>query len=89
MKKPFLALAVLGTFAGLAQAQTSVSIYGSFDAGVRDLSNTNSSGNNRVIMGSNDTYNSNRLGFKGIESLGGGLNPISRWSKGSTWAPVR
>lgn len=74
MKKSFLALAVLSTFVGLAQAQTSVSIYGSFDAGVRNLSNTSSGGNSRVTMGSNGTYNSNRLGFKGIENLGGGLN---------------
>jgi predicted porin len=74
MKKSLLALAVLGTFAGIAQAQTSVSIYGSFDAGIRDLSNTNSGGNSRLTMSSNGTYNSNRLGFKGIEDLGGGLN---------------
>ncbi|MFX7844994.1 porin, partial [Acinetobacter baumannii] len=34
MKKPLLALAVLGAFAGAAQAQSSVTIYGIVDTGV-------------------------------------------------------
>jgi predicted porin len=74
MKKSLLALAVLGAFAGVAQAQTSVTIYGSFDAGVRDQTAQNPGGNSRVTMNSAGTYNSNRLGFKGVEDLGGGLN---------------
>ena len=74
MKKSLLALAVLGAFAGVAQAQTSVTIYGSFDAGVRDQTAQSTGGNSRVTMGSAGTYNSNRLGFKGVEDLGGGLN---------------
>ncbi|MBK4737987.1 porin [Noviherbaspirillum pedocola] len=74
MKKSLLALAVIGTFAGAAQAQTSVTMYGSFDGGVRYQSNADQSGHSKLSMGSNGTYNSNRLGFKGIEDLGGGLN---------------
>ena len=74
MKKSLLALAVLGAFAGVAQAQTSVTIYGSFDAGVRDQNKQNGNGNSRATMSSAGTYNSNRLGFKGVEDLGGGLN---------------
>lgn len=74
MKKSLLALAVLGAFAGVAQAQTSVTIYGSFDAGVRYQNNQNANGNSRLTMNSAGTYNSNRLGFKGVEDLGGGLN---------------
>lgn len=74
MKKSLLALAVLGAFAGVAQAQTSVTIYGSFDAGVRNQRDINAAGNSRTTMGSTGTYNSNRLGFKGVEDLGGGLN---------------
>lgn len=74
MKKSLLALAVLGAFAGAAQAQTNVTIYGSFDGGLRRLSNVDAAGNDRLTMGSNGTYNSNRLGFKGVEDLGGGLN---------------
>ncbi|WP_168798690.1 porin [Herbaspirillum sp. ST 5-3] len=74
MKKSLLALAVLGAFAGAAQAQSAVTIYGSFDAGVRNLTNVNAAGDNRLTMGSNGQYNSNRIGFKGVEDLGGGLN---------------
>ena len=74
MKKSLLALAVLGAFAGVAQAQTSVTIYGSFDAGVRNQQDQNANGNSRTTMSSLGTYNSNRIGFKGVEDLGGGLN---------------
>lgn len=74
MKKSLLALAVLGAFAGVAQAQTSVTIYGSFDAGVRSAQDQNANGNSRTTMSSLGTYNSNRIGFKGVEDLGGGLN---------------
>ena len=74
MKKSLLALAVLGAFAGVAQAQTSVTIYGSFDAGVRSAQDQNANGNSRTTMSSTGTYNSNRIGFKGVEDLGGGLN---------------
>jgi predicted porin len=74
MKKSLLALAVLGAFAGAAQAQSAVTIYGSFDGGVRYRTNTNAAGDNLWSMSSNGTYNSNRLGFKGVEDLGGGMN---------------
>ena len=74
MKKSLLALAVLGAFAGVASAQTSVTIYGSFDGGVRSQTNVDAAGNSKLTMGSNGTYYSNRLGFKGVEDLGGGLN---------------
>lgn len=74
MKRSLLALGVLSAFAAAAQAQTNVTIYGSFDGGVRHLTNVDAAGNSRTTMGSNGTYNSNRLGFKGVEDLGGGLN---------------
>lgn len=76
MNKSLAVIVVLGAAAGAVQvqAQTNVSIYGSFDAGVRTQNHVNGSGNSRTTMGSTGTYNSNRLGFKGSESLGGGLN---------------
>jgi predicted porin len=74
MKKSLLALAVLGAFAGAAQAQSAVTIYGSFDGGVRYLTDVNAACDNRLTMGSNGTYNSNRIGFRGVEDLGGGMN---------------
>jgi predicted porin len=73
MKKTLLALALLGTF-GYASAQSAVTVYGSFDAGVRNLTNVDAAGNSRLTMGSTGTSMSNRLGFKGVEDLGGGYN---------------
>lgn len=80
MKKSLLALAVLGAFAGAAQAQSSVTIYGIVDTGVTYTSkavtpaggvNTGSkfAVNSGVIQGS-------RIGFKGVEDLGGGLSAL-------------
>ncbi|MDY7539217.1 porin [Undibacterium sp. 5I1] len=74
MKKTLIAFAVLSAFAATASAQSSVTIYGSIDAGIRDVTNVDAAGNSKVTMGSNGTYNSNRLGFKGVEDLGGGMN---------------
>lgn len=73
MKKSLLALAVMGAFAGAAQAQSSVTVYGSIDAGVRYTNNRNAAGDSRIELGSG-VFNSNRLGFKGVEDLGGGMN---------------
>ncbi len=73
MKKSLLALAVLGAFAGVAQAQSSVTIYGSIDSGVRYKNNVNAAGDSLWALNSG-LYNSNRLGFKGVEDLGGGMN---------------
>src|SRR3569833_1277636 len=74
MKKTLLALAVIGTFCGAAQARADVTVYGSIDAGLRNQTNTDAAGDSLLSMGSNGTYRSNRLGFKGTEDLGGGLN---------------
>jgi len=80
MKKSLLALAVLGAFAGAAQAQSSVTIYGIIDTGVTYQSKavTAAGGTN---TGSKFTVNSgviqgSRLGFKGVEDLGGGLSAV-------------
>jgi predicted porin len=67
MKKSLLALAVLGAFAGVAQAQSAVVIYGNLDAG--------------LIKRTDQTLNigkraNNTLGFKGTEELGNGLKAI-------------
>ncbi|HEY8608715.1 MAG TPA: porin [Noviherbaspirillum sp.] len=87
MKKSLLALAVLGAFAASAQAQTNVTIYGSFDGGVRWVNNANAAGESNVTMGSNGQFNRNRIGFKGVEDLGGGLNAHftleSGWNTGT------
>jgi predicted porin len=64
MKKSLLALAVLGAFAGAAQAQTNVTIYGQLDVGL-----TKSTGSTTA----ENAGDNNKLGFKGTEDLGGGL----------------
>ncbi|WP_112992759.1 porin [Herminiimonas fonticola] len=53
--------------------QSSVSIYGTIDGGVRHLTNATVAGSVTKI-GSNGEYYNNRLGFKGTEDLGGGMN---------------
>lgn len=78
MKKSLLAVAVLGIFASAAHAQSSVTIYGSVDGGIRRLTNANAAGDSVLGMSngiiSSGISNSNRLGFKGVEDLGGGMN---------------
>ena len=69
-KSSIVALAVLAV-SGAAFAQSTVSIYGQFDAGVYSLSKANGT-DNRVVYGDGATF-SNVIGFRGSEDLGGGL----------------
>lgn len=69
MKKSLLALAVLGTFAGLASAQSSVTLFGIVDLGLRNVKN--GSVDQKQMAGG--ALNSNRIGVRGIEDLGGGM----------------
>jgi predicted porin len=69
MKKSLLALAALTAFAGAASAQSSVTLFGIVDAGVARLS----AGGKSVTGMTNSGYNSSRIGFRGVEDLGGGL----------------
>ena len=76
MKKSLLALAVLAA-SGAAMAQSSVTLYGVADAGVTYLNGDKNwsgvtSGNN---LGS-------RIGFRGVEDLGGGLKANFRLEAG-------
>ncbi len=77
MKKSLFALAAVGAFAGAAQAQSSVTVYGILDIGYVG-------GNDRLSPSSGavtkQTFNqftqsaesTSRLGFRGTEDLGGG-----------------
>ncbi|MDM0075889.1 porin [Variovorax sp. J2P1-59] len=77
MKKSLVALAALAV-AGVASAQSSVTLFGVVDAAVSGYSNKtedvfgNSVTTKRTAL-SNSGYNSSRLGFRGTEDLGGGL----------------
>ena len=70
MKKSLLALAVLGAFAGVASAQSSVTLYGTVDLNAKYVKND---GSVRRVSLSQDGINSSQLGIKGTEDLGGGL----------------
>lgn len=73
MKQTLFALALLGSASGLAHAQSNVTLYGTFDGGLRNLTNTTAAGDSKLTVGSNGLYLANRLGFSGTEDLGGGL----------------
>jgi predicted porin len=56
-----------------AFAQSSVTVYGSIDAGLRYQTNVNAAGDGQLTMGTGNYY-SNRLGFRGVEKFDNGLN---------------
>jgi len=68
MKKSVLALAALGAFAGAASAQSSVTMFGVVDLNVMSVDNAD-----RTYSMGTDGMSSSRLGFRGVEDLGGGL----------------
>jgi len=80
MKKSLLALATLGAFAGAAQAQSSVSVYGVMDGSYTSAENeskTTAAGatsktSSRNTVNGDGAYSTSRLGFRGTEDLGGG-----------------
>jgi predicted porin len=73
MKKSLLALAALGAFAGAAQAQSSVTLYGIIDEGVNYTSNA---AGHRLYNLSSGELQGSRWGLRGAEDLGGGLKAI-------------
>jgi predicted porin len=73
MKKSLLALAALGAFAGVAHAQSSVTLYGIIDVGIN--MNTNSGGAHKYDM-SSGVMQGSRFGLRGTEDLGGGLKAL-------------
>jgi predicted porin len=70
MKKSLLALAVLTAVTGAASAQSSVTLYGKVDLGL--VLDSGSSAGKSVRIASGVTGGS-RIGFKGVEDLGGGM----------------
>ncbi|MCH8620352.1 porin [Undibacterium sp. TS12] len=71
MKKPLLALVVLGVFSGATYAQSSVTVYGVADLGFV-LERGGPAGSVSKI--SSGVEAGSRLGFKGSEDLGNGLS---------------
>jgi predicted porin len=79
MKKSLLALAALTAFAGAASAQSSVTLFGIVDVNARRVDN-GAVGTLKTL--STDGNASSRLGFRGIEDLGGGLR-AGFWLEGA------
>ena len=79
MKKSLLALAAMGAFAGAAHAQSSVTVYGLIDMGFTSITTDTttrstgaSSASTATESGNNGRMSGSRLGFRGVEDLGGG-----------------
>jgi len=83
MKKSLFAVAAAGAFAGAAQAQSSVTVYGILDVGYIGSNQIYSTASNNALIGlptvktttngiGSGAQSTNRLGFRGTEDLGGG-----------------
>jgi predicted porin len=83
MKKSLIALAAVGAFTGSAMAQSSVTLFGVVDLSVGAVDNDGStSSNNGDPMMMTDGNASSRIGFRGVEDLGGGLR-AGFWLEGA------
>ena len=87
MKKSLFALAAVTAFAGAAQAQSSVTVYGILDVGYTGANARSSTNANGVLKEttsriSNSMESGSRLGFRGTEDLGGGTAAIFTFEVG-------
>lgn len=77
MKKTLVALAVLGSFAGVASAATSVTLYGTVDAGYEGWNfGKDFSGEDSVFQQGGTSEKNSKIGVRGQEDLGNGLAAI-------------
>lgn len=73
MKKTLLAAALLAGFAGAASAQSSVTLYGIVDGGLRYTNVSLANGSGATNFGlAYGTQSGNRFGLRGVEDIGGG-----------------
>lgn len=86
MKKSLFALAAVTAFAGAAQAQSSVTVYGIIDMGIAGANNRNAqptSVTKSTGLGVTQSGQStSRLGFRGTEDLGGGTSAFFTFETG-------
>jgi general bacterial porin, GBP family len=83
MKKRILLVAALSSCAGVAHAQSSVTLYGLLDAGINYINNDGGKSNFTMTTG---VLQGNRWGLKGVEDLGGGLKAIFQLENGFSLA---
>ena len=75
MKKSLFAIAAVTAFAGAAQAQSSVTVYGILDVGFQGRSTTvNNVKTTSTQFNGDGGETTSRLGFRGTEDLGGGTS---------------
>ncbi|HIH2747058.1 porin [Burkholderia sp. LMG 13014] len=79
MKRTFFAVGVLSVFTGVAQAQSSVTLYGLIDEG---LDYTNNVGGKKLYALSSGDVQGTRWGLKGTEDLGAGLKVVFKLESG-------
>ncbi|WP_310566130.1 porin [Hydrogenophaga sp.] len=72
MKKSLIALAVLAA-SGATMAQSSVTVYGRVDASVGSIDKIVGGSDTKLFSGGDVGLTTPRLGFMGVEDLGGGL----------------
>lgn len=77
MKKHLIALAVLGLSAGLAQAQSSVTLYGVADMAIERIK-----GSTSLVRLSSGQQQGSRWGVRGAEDLGGGMKAVFQLEAG-------
>ncbi|MBP6018645.1 MAG: porin [Burkholderiaceae bacterium] len=93
MKKTLLAAALTLGFAGVAQAETSVTLYGILDGGIgyQQIKGNSSYDTNRTDLTNfkatktgmiNGVQSGNRWGLKGVEDLGDGLRVVFQLESG-------
>lgn len=73
MTKSILMLALAAVIPAAAHAQSAVQVYGSIDGGLRYQTNVDAAGSG-LLSTTSGNYYPNRLGFRGKEDLGNGLN---------------
>ena len=69
MKKTLLVLAAMTAFSGYAAAQSSVTLFGVVDLGLRSTK----TGPSTIKSMTKNGISSSRLGFRGVEDIGGGM----------------
>ncbi len=75
---------VLATGAGYAHAQSNVTVYGIIDAALARTTNADAAGNAITKMPSLTGSLPSRIGFRGVEDLGGGLSAVFTLENGFT-----
>ncbi|KOF54784.1 porin [Achromobacter sp. DMS1] len=84
MKKTLLAAALLAGFAGVAQAETSVTLYGIIDTGLgyNKIKGISDAADGSRIGMINGVQNGSRWGLRGSEDLGDGLRAVFQLESG-------